>query len=154
MTDKKSLSNQLGYYIGEYIVHRYLPTLSCDMMHSRNVTVVSEDDARVCDILDKAWFKTAMRNRGNGNPSGGDTEEWKSLQEYRKSLKEKYLPEKLECPLPILELDEMDVELFKEGLGVSLWDCDMSHYSCDPKDIEIVLPKEEYDRTTIFLKRD
>jgi len=154
MTDKKSLSNQLGYYVGEYIVNRYLPSLSCDASHTRTVIDVNEDDARECDILDKAWFKTAMKNRGNGKPAGGDTEEWKSLQECRQRLKVKYLPEKLECPLPILVLDDMDITLFKEGLGVSLWDCDMSYYSCDPKDIEIVLPKEEYDRTTIFLKRD
>lgn len=154
MTDKKSLSNQLGYYVGEFIVHRYLPTLSCVTMHTRTVKEVSEDDAEEYNQLDEAWFKTTMRNRGNGKPAGGDTEEWKALQECHQRLKVKYLPEKLECPLPILNLDELDIELFKQGLGVSLWDCDMSYYSCDPKDIEIVLPEHKYDRVTIYLKRD
>ncbi len=153
MEGKKSLSEQLGYYIGEYIVHHYLPTLSCgDIPQSNNLIEVSEEEVEEYEKLNRIWFKSALVERSNGTLEG-DSEEWKALQKFNKIVKEKYIPEKLECPLPILVLDELNVDLFKKGLAFALWDCDMSHYSCDPEDIEIVLPKKKYDRTTIFLKR-
>lgn len=151
MTDKKSLSNQLGYYVGEYIVHRYLPTLSCDMGQTRTIIEVSIDDESEHNRLEDNWHKKVWANNRDTNAA---KEEWEEYQAFRKVLIEKYLPEKLECPLPVLLLDEMDIQLFKEGLGVSLWDCDMSYYSCNPEDIEIVLPKDKFDRVTIYLKRD
>jgi len=41
---KLTLEYQLGYYVGLEIVHRYLPTLSTDMLQSRTVIEVSEED--------------------------------------------------------------------------------------------------------------
>ena len=44
--DNKKLSNQLGYYIGEFIVNKFLPTLSCDMIQSYNVIKITEEEQK------------------------------------------------------------------------------------------------------------
>ena len=45
---KLTLAYQLGFYVGEEIVHRYLPTLSCDSITTNNnisVTCAEGDEA-------------------------------------------------------------------------------------------------------------
>jgi len=121
------------------------------MAQTRTIIEVSIDDENEHNRLEDNWQRKVWANNRDTKAA---SEEWEEYQAYRKVLIEKYLPEKLECPLPILELDELDITLFKEGLGVSLWDCDMSHYSCDPKDIEIVMTKDKFDFPCIVLKRD
>ena len=51
---KNSLTSeyQLGYYVGEYIVSRFLPTLSTDIIQSRRVINVSEEDTEENKRLD------------------------------------------------------------------------------------------------------
>jgi chaperonin cofactor prefoldin len=47
-----TMDYQLGYYVGEHIVNRYLPTLSTDILQSRNVIEVSEEDTIENNRLD------------------------------------------------------------------------------------------------------
>lgn len=148
----KNLSNLLGYYIGEYIVRRFLPTLSCDMLLSHNVIEITKEEQEKYTILNETWFQKTMEKDENGKKLPTE-KEWNELQEFRKILTEKYIPETLDCYIPILEEKDLDIELFKKGLGVALWDCDMSYYLCDPKDIEINFREGRFDFPSIILKR-
>ena len=56
--NKLTLEYQLGYYVGLEIVHRYLPTLSTDMLQTRNVIEVSEEDSLENERLDTEWYVT------------------------------------------------------------------------------------------------
>ena len=67
----QSLESQLGYFVGEYIVHRNLPTLSTNLMRSRKVIQVSEEDAKENERLNAEWFETA---RLNGKMDDGSNE--------------------------------------------------------------------------------
>jgi len=153
MENKKSLSTQLGYYIGEYIVGRFLPTLSCDMIQSFHVLKITDEEQTEYDRLDELWYnKRFIKPINEGDEHS--KEEWENLKSFRKKLKEKYLPEILECYLPILEKDNIDIDLFKKAVGVALWDCDFSYYRCEPDNIEIIFATEKYDFPKIILRRE
>jgi hypothetical protein len=153
MRDFKELSTQLGYYIGEYIVHRYLPTLSCDSLHSYNSIKVTDEEEAEHERLEKEWFSKTHAGGSRGDYENSKTE-WEQLRAYANMLKIKYIPEKLECYLPVLDMSDLDIDSFKQGLGVSLWDCDFCYYSIKPEDIEIIMTGEKYEFPKIILKRD
>lgn len=126
---KKSSEFQLGQYVGYYIYHVYLPTLSSDMIQSRNVIKVTDEEFGInrklnidsfMDYLDKKEYDISFRLYLN------------NLNE----LKRKYLPEVLECWF--LPLDISDETEFKEGLINALWNTDLCHYSLNSDDITIV----------------
>jgi len=150
--DNKKLSNQLGYYIGEYIVRRFLPTLSCDILQSFNVINITKEEQEKYDIIDKKWFNKTFQKDENGKKVSAEVE-WNELQKYRKFLTEKYIPKTLDCHIPVLEEKCLDMEEFKSGVGVSLWDCDMSYYKCDPSDIKIFFTEDKFDFPYITLVR-
>ena len=145
-----SMDYQLGFYIGENIVDNYLPTLSTDMIHSRKVIQVSEEDAIENNRLDDEWFNSCTHERGNS----GDKEKWDAYFNHNKMLEKKYLPETLECVFSLLRIDDM--KKFKEGLISSLWNCDMCSYNIDEENIKIYNDLEigfthiefQYDPTT------
>jgi len=145
-----SMDYQLGFYIGENIVDNYLPTLSTDMIHSRKVIQVSEEDEIENNRLDDEWFNSCTHERGNS----GDKEKWDAYFNHNKMLEKKYLPQTLECVFSLLRIDDM--KKFKEGLRSSLWNCDMCSYNIDEENIKIYNDLEigfthiefQYDPTT------
>lgn len=136
---KISVEFQLGYYIGEYIVLRYLPTLSIDMLTSRKIISVNSDEFRKYNDLDDAWYEKCKLKENNDG-------EWKALMDFRKEMKNKYLPKKLECYVNYINVENMSE--VKKGIMSSLWNCDMSHYKCgEENDIEIIV-----DENLLFTK--
>ena len=126
-----SMDQQLGFYVGEKIVDNHLPTLSTDMMHSRKVIQVSEEDSIENKRLDTEWFNTCSHKSGDS----GDKEKWDLYFQHNKMLEKKYLPPVLECVFGLIRIDNIDE--FKEGLRSSLWNCDMCSYDIEKENIEI-----------------
>lgn len=126
----KSLEYQLGYYVGEYIYHTQLPTLSTDLLHSRKVIQVTISEADQYHALEEKWRK-----------SKSDLD-WNTMKDFRHALAKKYLPNKLECFIPKLDFNEQfDITEFKKGLRWSLWDCDLCWYKIE-KDEDIGIQQE------------
>jgi hypothetical protein len=140
---------QLGDYVGEHIVARFLPTLSTDKLQSRKVIQVSEEDTQKHNELDEAWWNTTEYGE---TPNAADKEErWKQLLANQRMLEKKYLPNPLKCHLPILNIQN-ELE-FKQGLKASLWDCDMCSYNIDAENIKIYDDEDSYF-TVIEFKLD
>ena len=145
-----SMDWQLGYYIGENIVDNYLPTLSTDMIYSRKVIQVSEEDTIENKRLDEEWFNSCLHVKGDS----GDKEKWEAYFNHNKMLEKKYLPQTLECVFSLIGI--RDMKKFKDGLRNSLWNCDMCSYNIDEDKIEITNDLElgfthikfQYDPTT------
>ncbi len=145
MEKNYTIGYQLGIYIGEYIVARYLPTLSTDGWQSRSVIQVSEEETLELKRLEDIWYV-----KGNVDKSGAKLE-WNELQIYRAMLEDKYLPHVLKCYVHNLRVDETTLVDVKKGIQSSLWDCDMCAYHCSPNDIQIT---KEDGFTTISLLLD
>ena len=120
------LNYQLGMMVGEYIVALHLPTLSTDMLKSRTIIQVSEEETAEWETLEKKeepyWFSDKKREEDEEGylKSFYDNRKW-----YHK-LEEKYLPETLKVPVP--RITPTKIKEFAEGIKDTLWNCDMSHY--------------------------
>ena len=121
---------QLGLFVGEYIVDRFLPTVSTDMIKSKHVIQVSEEDTARHTAIHKA-----LHDRFGYNSIDDESQEWKDWLAINRELEAKYLPHKLECYVRILNI--IDEKEFKTGIMHSLWDCDMCCYKCGIDEIEI-----------------
>ena len=149
-----TLAYQLGFYIGEQIVHRYLPTLSCDSLQTKTIISVTAGEGDECKRLNDVWFAKVMSLKGSDEEKTKVTEtEWNALRAYHEMLEEKYLPKTIDCRFQVLNVTQENMEEFKNGISNSLWDCDCSHYSTKPEDIQ-VKPDEDGWFTIITLKRD
>lgn len=164
------LISQLGYYIGEEIVRKYLPTLSVDMLQTTTIISVTDAEKKECKRLEKAWWnkRDKVRTKLNKELKESDLNlewweidhkineatkaEWDALRAYHEMLEEKYLPKTIECHFRHLNISERNMKKFKEAIGVVLWDCDCSHYSVDPKDIDVKADEDGYF-TVITLKK-
>jgi hypothetical protein len=144
---KLTAEYQLGYYVGEYIYSRFLPTLSTDLLQTRNVIKVSEEDELENKRLYDEWFKTSRF--GSEWNSHENIEKWNLYQQHNKMLEEKYLPHELKCYFGLLHIKKE--KQFKDGLINSLWNCDMCYYSLKPEDITIE-HDSDYTTTTIIFK--
>ncbi len=133
--EKLTVDRELGFYVGEHIVSRYLPTLSTDMLQSRNVINVSEEDKIENERLDTEWFSTTKHMPNWDGKSDGDNTKWGLYFQHNKMLEKKYLPNPLECHLGLIKFN--DENEFKEGLRISLWDCDMCSYNIEKENIKI-----------------
>ena len=135
-----STSLQLGLYVGEYIVHRYLPTLSCEGLRTPtqiSVTCAEGDKVR---RLESVWYETSFKDEELRKSRFDD------FLNYLRTLENKYLPKTLFCSIPYLNISDENLTDFKEGLILTLWDCDCCHYSLEPQDIivsdgEVILKK-------------
>ena len=140
---KLSLAFQLGFYVGEQIVNRYLPTLSVDSIQTRKVISVTNDEQHEATRLKDIWFDKAIAFKGTDVEKEKATkEEWNALRTYHEMLEEKYLPKTIECHFSLLNVTENDMEEFKKGISISLWDCDCSHYSVKEENIGVVADDE------------
>ena len=128
-----SLAYQLGIYVGEQIIHKYLPTISVDSAQTKtNISVTCAEGDKYRNLND-TWFKFAMEI----GETGGNGEAWINMQNYYDILLDKYLPDTVECLFHLLNITEEYMLDFKKGIGHCLWDSDCSHYSADPKHIEV-----------------
>ena len=126
----KTTEYYLGYYIGEYIVTHYLPTLSIDSdISGLNVVQVNEEDTKEYNRLDEILNKHIFLNKRY------KPKEWNNYLRYRIYLYEKYLPKTLVCRIQMITfVDELEI---KDGIRSSLWNSDICHYSCNANDIKI-----------------
>lgn len=140
-----SNSKELGYKIGDYIVDNYLVHLSIDTSRQKNIVIVSEEDVteynNICNDLHESYKNSDINI---------ESPEWTAYIDLRNKLKDKYLPEFLYCVVERVP-DDIDMKEFKQGVCCSLWDCDMSSYSCNASEIVVITDNE---KTVITLKRD
>jgi hypothetical protein len=141
-----TMEYQLGWYVGEEIVRKYLPTLSVDMIQTRTVIEVDPAEKVECERLNDIWFEKSQRLGQEGS-----SKEWKELRAYHEMLEAKYLPKEVICHIqPVNYIDE---DQFKLGIVRALWDSDLCHYKCsDPSDVDVKLEDDAYF-TKITLKR-
>lgn len=150
---KLSLAYQLGFYVGEKIVRRHLPTLSVDSIQTNKNISVTCAEGDECRRLDNIWFNKSMSFKGTESEKAKATEqEWKALRAYHEMLEEKYLPKTVECHFRLLNVPKENLKEFKTGISASLWDCDCSHYSVKLRDINVKADKDGYF-TIITLKK-
>lgn len=139
-----SVEFQLGCYVGDEIVRRFLPTLDVDMIQTNNLINVTPAEKAEAERLNDDWFEKSQSNQ----PCSA---EWKKLRAYHRQLEDKYLQDFLECRIsPVNVNDETE---FKRGVAHSLWHSDLSHYACSsPNDIGMRLSSDAYF-TVITLRR-
>lgn len=149
-----TLAFQLGISIGEQIVSRYLPTLSVDDIKTRTNISVTAGEGDECRRLNDVWFNKLWAIPGDDEDAKhkATEAEWKALRDYHEMLEEKYLPKTVECSFQVLNITEEHMADFKKGVSSALWDCDCSHYSTKPEDIEVKADDDGWF-TTITLKK-
>jgi len=135
-----TLTYQLGHYVGAEIFNCYLPTLSSDMLHSRKVIEISEEDSKENKRVSEEWY--SITKYGSNPDEEAKKEKWDLYYAHNKMLEKKYLPNPLECHLDILNVE--DWEEFKKGVIDYLWNCDMCSYSLKSEDIEITETEDIY----------
>jgi len=150
--EKKKLTSeyQFGYYVGEDIVRRFLPTITTDSLLTRTQIKVSDEDSEENKRLHDEWWETC---KYGSNPNEVvNKENWDLYHQHNKMLEKKYLPNPLKCHMSLMNIrDEKD---FKEGLIHSLWDCDMCSYSLKPEDIKIYDDEDLWFTIIEFVLRD
>lgn len=140
-----SMEYQLGWFVGEEIFRRHLPSLEVDMILTSNVIKVDPAEKAECERLNEAWWSKRQHEKEASD------EEWRALRDYHKMLEDKYLPKELVCHVSPLNYN--NEEQLKLGIVRALWDCDICHYKCsEPSDVEVKLEDDAYF-TTITLKR-
>lgn len=145
-----SLALQLGYFVGEQIVGRYLPTLYTDLIRTKKVISVTHAENAEYNRLNNAWF--SKRSQSKTDDHSDSEEEWDALMSYSKMLEDKYLPPTIQCFFGALYVAEEHMADFKKGVGAALWDCDCSHYSTNSDNIDVKDDEDGYF-TIITLKK-
>ena len=127
----ESLEYQLGIMIGDFIVSKYLPTLSTDGIQTNNVVEVSVEDTIENERLHNLW---SDRIDNKDLEKEIYNQRWEEYREHSKILQRKYLPHILECYIPRISSINKPDDLIK-GIRASLWDCDCSNYDTDKMEI-------------------
>lgn len=133
--DSLTPSQQLGYYVGEDIIVENLPTLSTDMLQSRVVIKVSEEDTEYSEKLRDEWRKAYQEAEKDPSLKDLSVEKWQLYRDNQRYLDKKYLPETLRCVKNNLNLNNINIDEFKKGLIDSLWNSDLCSYSLKPENI-------------------
>ena len=120
----------IGCLVGEYIVTNDLPTLSIDMLKTHRVIEVSEEDTKHHEMLLSKWLNAHK-------DSNGVNEHWQPHFDFMKELEWKYLPHEIYCRFPKGLRYVDDINEFKEGVRVALWDSDLCSYDINVDNIEI-----------------
>jgi hypothetical protein len=119
--DITELNYQLGLYVGEHIVMKYLPSLSTDSLKGNIVIDVTPEEAAEHERLHQEWYSHYM--------AYDYKQRFKLLRDYADSLAVKYLKPELKVMVPKVYPRNMDN--FRKGVYQSIWDCDRSHYLLD-----------------------
>ena len=148
--DIQELSLRIGLEIGHQLAMR-LPTLSCDLLQSRNVIQVKYGEAKELKRLDNEWHNNYDPNSKEKDPR------WEALQKYHNELGAKYLPKEFKFMTAAIP-ECADLDKVKEGIGVSMWDCDYSWYGCKEEQIDIedthVGGRRYSSEITVYFKPD
>lgn len=120
--DFTDLNYQLGRYVGEFIVSTHLPTLSVDLLKSRNVIKVTPDEVKKYSQLNDEWLESYSTDNNNNDICPN----WVAYRKYHHELARKYLKQTLKINVP--KVYPKDIEMFREGLKNVIWDCDLSWY--------------------------
>lgn len=126
---------QFGYYVGEDIVHRDLPTISVEGGTRKEIPVSLEDELEY-KRTEENWYNKTQHGKVDAK------DEWEKYQECRKRLIKKYLPNPLKCYRSLLNITNMDE--FKDGLITSLWGSDVCNYNLNPENIKIYDEDDDY----------
>lgn len=146
----QSFEAQLGFYVGEYIVTNYLPTLSTNRIRTRTCIMVSDNDSIENKRLSDEWYETTRYGKNwVKKDEHGDKEKWELYLNHQKMLEKKYLPHKLSCLISPLNIENVDE--FKKGLIRSLWNCDCCSYNLKPENIKIYDNEDGYYTTIEFI---
>ena len=86
---KLSLEYQLGHFIGDYIVEKYLPTLSIDGS-THTIIDVTKEEAEEYMRLEEVWWN-ALHPGGNMAIKAEANKEWNHRMAHRNMLKDKFL---------------------------------------------------------------
>ena len=131
MDKSKSVQYNLGLMVGEYIVSRYLPTLSIYYIKTNNLIEITEAEKTEHKRLDEIWHHTSRDDKELSKTN------WNALKAYESSLESKYYPKVLECNIVAnINLDD-NLDDVKQGIFDSLWDCDCCSYNIDLDKIKI-----------------
>jgi len=143
----KNLDYQLGIYVGEYILFKYLPTLSTDMILSNNIVKLSKSDTKKCELLD-AKLKNSYSWGGNTSSTDDITSDChKKWLQHQNKMANKYLPPILKCNVP--KVYPKNLKKFKKGIINTLWNCDLCWYSLSKSDIEFI-PTDDFAWASII----
>jgi hypothetical protein len=143
-----SIAYQLGYYVGEQIVDKFLLTLSCDDFGTRKQIQVTIGEADELKRLTNVWFEKSQSSDDKENSKP----EWDAYRAYHNMLLDKYLPQTIDCHFQLLYVSDEDMVEFKSGLGCALWNCDCSHYAVEADKIGFKLDEDGFF-TIITLNR-
>lgn len=137
-----TINHQLGYMVGNHLVHFYLPTLSTDMiqMNEHQIIQVPEDVAKVWAEKDAQWY--AIARTDEGNKLFYENRDW-----YKENIEKVYLKPELKIFIRDLEIIG-DKEEFLRGVNLSLWNCDASHYGATD------ITCDKYNHHHIILRYD
>ena len=118
-----TLNYQLGSYVGEFILNNILPTISTDMLKTRNVVQIDPEDKIEHDRLDQLYddSKPAIHKTG-------DSRLFQDRVKFDYDLNHKYLPKILKCRVPAVFPTK--ISEFKQGIIEVLWDSDLCSYDC------------------------
>jgi len=148
--DKKKLAYSIGTYLGEYIIHKHMPSISCNQW-TNNVIQVTWGEAQEYRRLEEVHYlkvkkETERLTKGIVDKSERYKKEiearelckkeWNESIKYGYMLNEKYLPHILKMPVPFIDLsdDEFSSDV-KKSLIDFLWETDFCDYSIDDKDV-------------------
>jgi len=122
------LNYQLGMYVGEYIVALHLPTLSTDMLLTRNIIEVSSEETAEWNELNSKYGPLYISSKDPDKEAKEDarTRIFYENRKWYHKLEEKYLPETIKVPVP--RVVPTNMKQFEQGIKDALWDCDRSHY--------------------------
>ena len=146
MEEKLDLAYFLGEYMGEYIITKYLPTLSCDEILTRRVIQVTIGEADKLKNLKDIWYSLYFISQD----SKESKESWSVYRSFAEELTQKYLPQTLNCFLPLISFKELDVESIKTGIKDSLWQSDCCYYEI--RDIDQIKLYNDQFWTVVELK--
>jgi hypothetical protein len=152
---KQTVAYTLGLFLGDYVVTRYLPTLSTDDIKTRNVIEVSRyDQVKSRELKDK-WF-ASTEHMSKKYDKEVERQAWFEYRTYYIKMENKYLPKELDIIFRDIRLSDYTEDEQKEiidGFITALWDCDCCTYSTKREDLVFI--SNEYVRATeLTLKLD
>jgi hypothetical protein len=132
---------QLGWMVGSKMAET-LPCISVDMLQSKNVVEVSEEDKITHDDLFNYWRKVTQQHElkmkyFNESSLNKVNRNFNKLVELTERLHAKYLPKTHEFRILNIDIKDEDMEEFKQAVKDALWDCDFCNYNLDTLKIEI-----------------
>lgn len=130
---------ELGFDVGDQIYIAYLPTLSTDMLKTRRVIEVTNQELVSTHNKFEEEFKTAILNPDTSRNYKDIHKEHMIF--YRKII-ETYLPKRITCAVSLSHLPT-DINIFIKGLNAYLYDTDLSHYLAE-EDLNTHITKDNY----------